>query len=257
MRLNVIDRPKEPPRRRFRLSQVLIGLCAAVAMTAVGGVAITLTAIESRHTPHQAPIVPTVAPLPTSPDAKLPVAIPSSPPAPSPLPPPPSEVPAPSAAAPSSVSIPPPPPPEPPAATTADDDDDQTGAGHHDAAADHRADHDAADHRTTEHHRAAERGGVAGYLGVALGADDHPVAARPADTGPDTDSGAGKPGPAKPGPAKPGAAGSGPAEPVSESRAAPKPSTSGVAVSFELDEKSFLPRCARVGFKLANCIQAS
>jgi hypothetical protein len=114
MRLNVIDRPKEPPWRRFRLSQVLIGLCAAVAMTAVGGVAITLTAIESRHTPHQAPIVPSVAPLPTSPDAKLPAAIPTSPPPPSPLPPPPSEVPAPSAAAPSSVAIPPPPPPEPP-----------------------------------------------------------------------------------------------------------------------------------------------
>ncbi|MDT5224515.1 MAG: hypothetical protein QOG19_1922 [Mycobacterium sp.] len=114
MRLNVIDRPKEPPWRRFRLSQVLIGLCAAVAMTAVGGVAITLTAIESRHTPHQAPIVPSVAPLPTSPDAKLPAAIPTSPPPPSPMPPPPSEVPAPSAAAPSSVAIPPPPPPEPP-----------------------------------------------------------------------------------------------------------------------------------------------
>jgi actin-like ATPase involved in cell morphogenesis len=114
MRLNLIDRPKEPPWRRFRLSQVLIGLCAAVAMTAVGGVAITLTAIESRHTPHQAPIVPSVAPLPTSPDAKLPAAIPTSPLAPSPLPPPPSEVPAPSAVAPSSVSTPPPPPPEPP-----------------------------------------------------------------------------------------------------------------------------------------------
>ena len=114
MRLNVIDRPKEPPWRRFRLSQVLIGLCAAVAMTAVGGVAITLTAIESRHTPHQAPIVPSVAPLPTSPDAKLPAAIPTSPPPPSPLPPPPSEVPAPSAAAPSSVAIPPPPPEPPP-----------------------------------------------------------------------------------------------------------------------------------------------
>ncbi|OBK21030.1 hypothetical protein A5634_11215 [Mycobacterium asiaticum] len=123
MRLNVIDPPKEPPWRRIRVSQLLIGLCAAVAMTAIGGVAITLTAVEQRHTPHRAPIVPSVAPPPAevsmSPNAKLPSLIPTSPPAASALPPPPSaEPPAPSAAAPTSVETPPPVSPSPPPAMT-------------------------------------------------------------------------------------------------------------------------------------------
>ncbi|MCQ4364443.1 Hsp70 family protein, partial [Mycobacterium gordonae] len=100
MRLNIIDPPKAP-RRRIRLSQLLIGLCAAVAMTAVGGVAITLTAVEQRHTHRPAPVLPSVAPPPVSPNPKLPSPIPTSPAAPSPLPPPPppSEAMAPSAAA--------------------------------------------------------------------------------------------------------------------------------------------------------------
>lgn len=121
MRLNIIDPPK-PMRRRIRVSQLLIGLCAAVAMTAVGGVAITLTAVEQRHTHHPAPIVPTVAPRPVSPSAKLPNPIPTSPAEPSPLPPPPTEAAAPSAAAPTRVETPPPaplpPPPPSPALTT-------------------------------------------------------------------------------------------------------------------------------------------
>ncbi|RUP04345.1 MAG: hypothetical protein EKK34_14475 [Mycobacterium sp.] len=112
MRLNIIDPPKAP-KRRIRVSQLLIGLCAAVAMTAVGGVAITLTAVEQRHTHHPAPIVPTVAPPPVSPSAKLPNPIPTSPAEPSPLPPP-TEAAVPSAAAPTSVETPPPPPPPPP-----------------------------------------------------------------------------------------------------------------------------------------------
>lgn len=113
MRLNIIDPPKAP-KRRIRVSQLLIGLCAAVAMTAVGGVAITLTAVEQRHTHRPAPVVPSVAPPPLSPSAKLPNPIPTSPAAPSPLPPPPSEAMAPSPAAPTSVETPPPPPPPPP-----------------------------------------------------------------------------------------------------------------------------------------------
>ncbi|QLL09959.1 Hsp70 family protein [Mycobacterium vicinigordonae] len=115
MRLNLIDPPKEPPWRRFRVSQVLIGLCAAVAMTAIGGVAITLTAIEQRHTPTKAPTPPSVAPSASLPGAALPTAVPPtavppSPIEPSPLPPP-SEVP--SVVAPTTVEPPPPPPPPP------------------------------------------------------------------------------------------------------------------------------------------------
>jgi hypothetical protein len=109
MRLNVIESPKEPPwrRRRFRLSQLLIGLCAVVAVTAIGGVAITLTAIERRPAPPPAPIVPTVAPPLPSPSLNSV--------APSPVPPPPSAPPAPSPVpAPTSEAPPPPPPPPPP-----------------------------------------------------------------------------------------------------------------------------------------------
>ncbi len=76
MRLNLIDPPKEPPWRRFRVSQVLIGLCATVAMTAIGGVAITLTAIEQRHTPTKAPTAPSVAPPTSLPAAVLPTGAP-------------------------------------------------------------------------------------------------------------------------------------------------------------------------------------
>ncbi|OBH11238.1 Hsp70 family protein, partial [Mycobacterium sp. E1747] len=60
MRLNVIDPPPERPWRRLRLSQLIIGMSALVAMTAIGGVAYTLTGIEHR----QAPPAPSVAPRP-------------------------------------------------------------------------------------------------------------------------------------------------------------------------------------------------
>lgn len=61
MRLNVIDPPRERrPWRRLRISQLIIGMSAVVAMTAVGGVAYTLTGIENR----QAPPPPSVAPPP-------------------------------------------------------------------------------------------------------------------------------------------------------------------------------------------------
>lgn len=101
MRLNVIEEPRESSWRRIRLSQLLIGLCAVVAMTAVGGVAYTLAGIENR----QAPPAPTVAPLP---------APPVSPVAPSPAPPPPPPAPAPPSVQPVPSPAPPPPPPPPP-----------------------------------------------------------------------------------------------------------------------------------------------
>jgi Hsp70 protein len=101
MRLNVIEPPKERSWRRVRLSQLIIGLCALVAMTAIGGVAYTLAGIENR----EAPVVPTVAPLPVPPPSSVP---------PTPVPPPPSPVPVPSAApVPSTAPPPPPPPPSP------------------------------------------------------------------------------------------------------------------------------------------------
>ncbi len=95
MRLNLVEAPKDRSWRRVRLSQLVIGMCAVVAMMSLGGVAYTLSGIENRHSPP----APTVAPLP---------APPASPLAPSPVPPPPSPEPVPSAAP------PPPPPPSPP-----------------------------------------------------------------------------------------------------------------------------------------------
>ncbi len=101
MRLNMIEPPQERPWRRVRLSQLVIGLCALVAMTAIGGVAYTLAGIENR----QAPVVPTIAPVPLPPASSA---------LPSPVPPPPSPAPVPSVApVPSSAPPPPPPPPSP------------------------------------------------------------------------------------------------------------------------------------------------
>src|ERR1700758_3763555 len=100
MRLNMIEPPPERTWRRLRLSQLFIGTCAVVAMTAIGGVAYTLTGIENR----QAPPAPTVAPVPVPPASPL-VPSPIPPPPPMPAPPPPSAEPGPSPA---------PPPPRPP-----------------------------------------------------------------------------------------------------------------------------------------------
>lgn len=87
MRLNVIDPPRERrPWRRLRISQLIIGMSAVVAMTAVGGVAYTLTGIENR----QAPPAPSVAP-PPAPSVKPAAPAPAAPP-PSPPPPPPPVV---------------------------------------------------------------------------------------------------------------------------------------------------------------------
>lgn len=92
MRLNVIDPPRERrPWRRLRISQLIIGMSAVVAMTAVGGVAYTLTGIENR----QAPPAPSVAPPPApsvKPAAPAPAAPPPPEPPPSPPPPPPPPV---------------------------------------------------------------------------------------------------------------------------------------------------------------------
>nr|WP_085231727.1 Hsp70 family protein [Mycobacterium conspicuum] len=98
MRLNVIDEPREPAWRRLRLSQFIVGLCALVAMTAIGGVAYTLTGIENR----QSPVVPSVAPRPSPPP---PSAVPTV------VPPPPSAAPVPTVAPIPSAEPPPPPPP--------------------------------------------------------------------------------------------------------------------------------------------------
>lgn len=114
MRLNLMDPPPEPPWRRVRVSQLVIAMCAVVAMTAIGGVAYTLAGVENR----EAPPAPTVAPLPAPPVSSL---------APSPVPPPPTAVPAPSPEpvpsaqpAPTTVAPPPPPsaPPPPPVVVT-------------------------------------------------------------------------------------------------------------------------------------------
>jgi hypothetical protein len=125
MRLNVIEPPRESSWRRIRLSQLIIGMCAVVAMTAVGGVAYTLTGIENR----QAPPAPTVVPLPAPPVSPLapspapPPPPPSAQPVPSPPPPPPPPPPSPPPPAPVIVTTPPPvatthaPPPPPPATT--------------------------------------------------------------------------------------------------------------------------------------------
>ena len=110
MRLNLLEPAKDLPprrRRRVRVSQVLIGLCAAVAMTAIGGVVITLTAIERR----EAPTVPSVAPAADA--APVPAAQCAG--AELLVPPPPSAVPAPTAeVVPTSIEPPPPPPPATP-----------------------------------------------------------------------------------------------------------------------------------------------
>lgn len=97
MRLNLIEPPKEHPWRRVRLSQLIIGMCAVVAMTSLGGVAYTLSGIENRHSPP----APTVAPPAPSP----------MPAPPTPVPPPPSPEPVPSAAPPPPPPSAPPPPP--------------------------------------------------------------------------------------------------------------------------------------------------
>ncbi len=104
MRLNVMDEPRGRAWHRVRLSQFVIGLCALVAMTAVGGVAYTLTGIENR----QAPVVPTVAPIPTPPPSAVPPTV---------VPPPPSAAPVPTVAPIPSTEAPPPPPPPPPPST--------------------------------------------------------------------------------------------------------------------------------------------
>lgn len=104
MRLNVIQPPRERRRwLRLRFSQLVIGMSAVVAMTAIGGVAYTLTGIENR----QAPPAPSVAPLP-APPANSVAPRPAAPPPPTAVPPPP---PPPSA---QPIPSPPPPPPEPP-----------------------------------------------------------------------------------------------------------------------------------------------
>ena len=69
MRLNLIDEPLPVgrPWRRLRFSQLIVGLCALVAMTAIGGVAYTLASIENR----EAPPAPTVVPVPAPPVSSL------------------------------------------------------------------------------------------------------------------------------------------------------------------------------------------
>ncbi len=104
MRLNLIEPPEKRSWRRVSLSRLVIGLCAMVAITSLGGVAYTLSGIENRPSPP----APTVSPLP---------APPASPLVPSPMPPP-SPEPGPSAVPPPPPPPSPPPPPPPVAVTT-------------------------------------------------------------------------------------------------------------------------------------------
>ncbi|MGZ4526014.1 MAG: Hsp70 family protein, partial [Mycobacterium sp.] len=113
MRLNVIDPPRDRPWRRLRLPQLIIGMSALVAMTAIGGVAYTLTGIEHR----QAPPAPSVAPMPAPPASPL-VPRTVAPPPPTAVPPPPSAAPVPSPAPPPPEPPPSPPPPPPPVVVT-------------------------------------------------------------------------------------------------------------------------------------------
>ncbi|BBY39442.1 hypothetical protein MMAN_35760 [Mycobacterium mantenii] len=117
MRLNVIEPPRERrPWLRLRFSQLVIGMSAVVAMTAIGGVAYTLTGIENR----QAPPAPSVAPRP-APPANSVAPRPAAPPPPTavpPPPPPPSAQPIPSPAPPPPEPPPSPPPPPPPVVVT-------------------------------------------------------------------------------------------------------------------------------------------
>ncbi|OBB78755.1 hypothetical protein A5760_21875 [Mycobacterium colombiense] len=107
MRLNVIEPPRErrPRLLRLRFSQLVIGMSAVIAMTAIGGVAYTLTGIENRP----APPPPSVAPLP-APPANSVAPRPAAPPPPTAVPPPP-----PPSAQPIPRPAPPPPPPPSPA----------------------------------------------------------------------------------------------------------------------------------------------
>ncbi len=112
MRLNVVDLPKDRSWPRLRLSQFIIGVCAVVAMTSLGGVAYTLSGIENHHSPPARTVAPLPAP-PASPRVASPVPAP-----PTPVPPPPSPAPVPSAAPPPPPPPSPPPPPAPPVVVT-------------------------------------------------------------------------------------------------------------------------------------------
>ena len=210
MRLNLIEPPPKARRLRLRLSQMVIGLCSVVAVTAIGGVAYTLTGIENR----EAPVVPNIAPLPVPPSSI----------APSPVSPPPSAAPSPRnpqhrAAAPA-ITV---------AATAGGGDHHRAAAGrnhhcaadHHDDAPDHH-DHPAAndDHHDTadydDHHDDA-----ADYHDHHDDrSDDHRVVAHPAGTGADTGSGSAEPGSDS---AIPGAGSAESAEPLPGSRRLLKP----------------------------------
>ena len=110
MRMNVIEPPKEGPWRRVRLSQMFIGMCAVVAMTAIGRRGIH---VVGRRNPRGArrppshpfrrrrsapwrqaryPRLPRPAPAPSAQPVPSP-APPPPPPSPSPPPPPPVIVP--------------------------------------------------------------------------------------------------------------------------------------------------------------------
>ncbi|MBS4728372.1 Hsp70 family protein [Mycobacterium sp. SM1] len=97
--------PEEPPRPRFRLAWLLVGLAAVVAMLAVGGVAYTMTSTTER----KAPPAPST---PVPPPASRPQPLSPSPP------PPPSAEPSPSIQPPPGSPEPSPPASVPPAATT-------------------------------------------------------------------------------------------------------------------------------------------
>ncbi|SPM29291.1 Hsp70 family protein [Mycobacterium terramassiliense] len=93
MRLNVMEPPRPSAWRRLRLSQLVVGMCAVVAMTAIGGVAYTLTGIEN----HQNPPAPTPPVTTQPPPPPVTTAMTTAPP------PPPTTTPPPTAQAPSTT----------------------------------------------------------------------------------------------------------------------------------------------------------
>nr|WP_240490042.1 Hsp70 family protein [Mycobacterium marseillense] len=221
MRLNVIDPPRERrPWRRLRFSQLIIGMSAVVAMTAVGGVAYTLTGIENRQAPPApsvAPPVPSVKPAAPPPAAPPPPTAVPPPPPPAPPPPPGAAAPRTSAAATAPASgrgdvcaagagL------HPEAHGATDDDRAAAAVGHHHGAAPTDDDDTAASahQRGADHHQHHDDG-----------ADDDGVDSRPAAAGADTD----------PGPAEAGSRDPAVPVPVPVERVSAVPAVSGERVS--------------------------
>ncbi|EUA16001.1 hypothetical protein I553_0976 [Mycobacterium xenopi 4042] len=168
--LPTIKPPVERPRR-YRLPQLLVGLAGLVSMTAIGGVALSLTSTTERHVPPAPTSTTTVAPPP---------ALSSPPPSPSLAR---RRLRAPRRHRPASKRHRRPAVVRSAATTAAGDDDIPRGADNHDP-----ADHDHHNHDDNDHY---DDHPVADYDDDHHndGADDHRVVDGPVGARPDTDSG--------------------------------------------------------------------